>query len=460
MRSRKLSPETFFRIAAIVMLSSSAVRLAEASLSLEQAAEIALRENPAIHVAQAGLDLAAAQAREASAGRLPQIQGRQTLVHGNNPVFVFGSRLEQGRFGEADFALEALNDPDALTNLRSELGVQWTVFDQLQTGPRIAQAKAGREMAGYQKELAEQRIRLEVIRSYYGVLVAEGQKKAADEAVRTAEADVGLTGNFVKSGLRVRSDLLAAEVQLAELRQQQIQAEGEIASSRAALNTALGVDVGTEQELSGELGEEALEIPSEEELLRLALLHRPELASASAAQEAAHEGLKAARGRYLPRLDVHASYGRSGPDFTAGSADGTAGASLTLPLFEPGRRPGIDQARARESMARAQTEVLRGQIRLEVVRAYRQLVSARDRLTVSARAVEQAAEALRIVQERYGTGLVTITEVLRAQSALLGARMGNLEARYAMHVGLAGVQLATGRLTDVSAFTSLERERP
>lgn len=453
-------PKMILRLAVIVPLSLPAAGLAGPGLSLEQAAEIALRENPAVHAAQAGLELAAAQAREARAGRLPQVQARQTLARGNNPVFVFGSRLEQGRFGEADFALDALNDPDALTNLRSELGVQWTAFDQLQTGPRFAQAKAGREMAGYRKELAEQQIRLEVIRGYYGVLVAEAQKQAADEAVRTAEADVERTGAMVRTGLRVRSDLLAAEVQLAEFRQQQIQAEGEIANSRAALNTVLGVDIGVVQELSGELGVKLLELPAEEELLRLALLHRPELASAASEQGAAHEGLRAARGRYLPRLEVYASYGRSGPDFRDGSSDATAGASLTLPLFEPGRGARADQARAQESMARAQAEVLRGQIRLEVVRARRQFVSARDRLAVSARAVEQAAEALRIVQDRYGAGLVTITEVLRAQTALLGARRGNLEARHAMYVGFAGVQLATGRLIDVAAFTSPERERP
>jgi outer membrane protein TolC len=451
---------------AIAVSALAAPAAAEPALSLQEAVQIALREHPSIQAAQAGVDLAEAQKGEARAARLPLVHARQGLTHGNNPVFVFGSRLEQSRFRQEDFDLAALNDPDALTNLRSEIGLQWSAFDQLQSGARVAQARLGLERAGHHKRLAEQRIRLEVIRTYYGALVAEAHKQVADEAVRTAEADVERTRNMVGTGLRVDSDLLAAEVQLADLRQQQIQAAGEVATSRAALNTALGLDLDTPHELSGELLDLRLEPPGEAELRRLALEHRPELASARTAERSASEELRASKGRYLPRLDVYASHGRSGSSFEEGSSDSTLGANLTLNLFEPGRSSRVDRARAQQSLARAEAEGLARQVGLEVVRTYRQFVSARDRLAVATQAVQQAAEALRIVQDRYAEGLTTITEVLRAETALLDARKGALDARYATYVGYAGVLLASGRLTDVEAFTAGpgnttgEREHP
>jgi outer membrane protein TolC len=421
-------------------------------LSLRQAVEIALGQSPASRSAAAGVELAQARLGEARASRLPLVQARETLTHGNNPVFVFGSLLEQGRFAEQNFALEALNDPDALTSFRTELSLRAPLFDQLQAGTRVAQARSGIEQAEHGRHLVEQRLRLEVIRTYYGVLVAEAQSQVAGEAVRTAEADVERTRQMVETGLRVESDLLAAEVQLAGLRQQQIQAAGEVVSACAALNTVLGLDAATPQRLDGALAELAFEVPGVEELIRKALERRPDYLAAQAASRSARQGVRGARGQYLPRLDGFAAYGWSGENPGSGSSDYTAGMSLTLGLFEPGRKARVDQARAQEAAAEAGAEALARQIQLEVVRARQQLVSARDRLAVALQAVGQAAEALRIVQDRYEEGLTTITEVLRAQTALLDARRGALEARYGATVGYAGVLVASGQLEDVEPF--------
>jgi outer membrane protein TolC len=105
-------------------------------------------------------------------------------------------------------------------------------------------------------------------------------------------------------------------------------------------------------------------------------------------------------------------------------------------------------------MASAEQEHLSNQIRLEVVRAYQQYVSARERLTLAAKVVAQAKEALRIVQDRYQEGLTTITEVLRAQTAFVRTRQNLLGARYDYYLGYAQVLIVSGQLTDVQAFVS------
>ncbi len=88
------------------------------------------------------------------------------------------------------------------------------------------------------------------------------------------------------------------------------------------------------------------------------------------------------------------------------------------------------------------------------MRAYQQYVSARERMAVVARITAQATETLRMVQDRYHAGLTTITELLRAQTALVRARSDVLAARYDQYVGYANVLLAAGRLKDVGAFGS------
>lgn len=424
-----------------------------ADLTLSQAVEIALRTNPLTKASAAGRQLAAAQLREARSGRMPALQVGETYTSSNNPVFVFGSLLEQGRFGVNNFAINALNNPDPINNFRSAATVRMPLFDQRQTETRIAQAKIRRQQADQKTDLVEQQLRFEVVRSYFSVLLSQARLIVADEAVNTAAADVRRARDLYETGLVVRSDLLAAEVQLSEFRQQRIQANGELTTAFAALNTALGLPANTPQKLSGELVERTFEVDAVDRLTTEALLNRPDYQNAISSMQSSAAQLRGARGEWLPRVDAFATVGASTRHVVAGgSSDYSAGASVTFNVFDAGRKSRIDQASANHSLARAESEQLANQIRFEVVRAYQQYVSAREQLAVVAQVSAQASETLRIVQDRYHAGLTTITELLRAETALVRARSVALNARYDQYVSYANVLVAAGRLKDVSAF--------
>jgi outer membrane protein TolC len=422
------------------------------SLTLPLAVEIALRRNPIIRAARSGRELADAQLGLARAGRFPLFQLGETFTESNNPVFVFGSLLEQGRFGPQNFDPRLLNNPDSLGNFRTSITFRLPIFDQKQSAVRTNQARIGQQQADSQLESTEQQIRFEVLRTYYGLLVAQARKEVTDEAVKSAEADLKRVSDLVDTGVVVVSDKLSAEVQLAEFRQQHIQAEGDLFTAQAALNTALGISIDTPQKLSGDLGEKNFVIGGQSELIRLALDRRPDLARAELALKSSKESTRGARAEYLPRFDAFGTYGVSGRNPASGSADYAVGGTVTFNLFDAGRTARLNQARAAEEIAAAETEDLANRVRLEVVRAYQDYVSARQRVDVSHRAVDQAKESLRIVQDRYREGLTTITEVLRAETAHLRARMNLLASRYDHYVGYARVLLVTGRLVTVQEF--------
>ena len=425
-----------------------------AALTLPLAIDIALRTNPLIRATTAGQELASAQAGEARAGRYPSIQLGETFARGNNPVFVFGSLLEQGRFGPQNFDVNALNNPDSLNNFRTSMTFRVPIFDQRQTTTRINQAELGRQQAETQTEIIRQQIRFEVLKTYYGILVARAKKEASDEAASLAQADVKRSRDMFDTGLVVQSDLLAAEVQLAEFHQQQIQSEVEITIAQAALNTAMGLAVDTLQEVSGKLVEKTFEGVSQQEAISLAMEHRPEVARARLNAQAAGEGVRGARGEFLPRVELFGGFGSSHRNLTGASSDYTVGASATFNIFDAGRKSRLAAARAAEDIAAANQEHLANQIHFEVVRAYQQYASARERVKVASRVVGQAREALRIAQDRYQEGLTTITEVLRAETTFVRARMTLLSARYDHYVGYAGLLHSTGMLTDVQSFAS------
>ena len=422
------------------------------TLTLSQAVEIALAQNPLTRVAAGGSQLADAQLSAARANRWPLLQASESVTTSNNPVFVFGSLLEQGRFGANNFLLSSLNNPDALTNFRAGLSVRVPLFDQRQTAARIDVAKLGQQQANQQSQLVAQQIRFQVLKSYYGVLLAQSRVVVADEAIQIATADLKRISDRFETGLVVRSDLLAGEVQLSEFRQQKIEASGEVAIAQAALNTALGLPVNSPHTITDQLSERTFFVETPEELNRRALQNRPEYARAGLGVQMNTRQVRGARDEVLPRVDAFAGVGASGRSPVTGSSDYTVGAAVTFNLFDAGRKARITQARATEAIAVAEQQQLANQISFEVVRTYQQFVSARERLQVAAQTITQASEVLRIVRDRYQEGLTTITEVLRAELALVRARTDVLTARHDYYVSYANVLLATGRLNDVRSF--------
>ena len=421
-------------------------------LTLSQAVEIALAKNPLTRVAAGGRQLADAQLSAARATRWPLLQASESVTTSNNPVFVFGSLLEQGRFGPNNFLINSLNNPAALTNFRAGLSVRVPLFDQKQSQARIDVAKLRQQQADQQTELVAQQIRFEVLKSYYGVLLAQSRVVVADEAIEIGTADLKRIRDKFETGFVVRSDLLAAEVQVSEFRQQKIEAASEVAVAQAALNTALGLPVDSPHTLTDELTERLFNLEAPGELNRQALQNRPEYARAMLAVRSNARQVRGARDEVLPRVDAFSSVGISGRNPVTGSSDYAVGASVTFNVFDAGRKARINQARAAEAIAQAEQEQLANQISFEVVRAYQQFISARERLQVVAQTTTQAGEVLRIVRDRYREGLTTITEVLRAELALVRARTDVLRARHDHYVAYANVLLATGRLKDVRPF--------
>lgn len=422
------------------------------ALTLEAAVDKALKDNPLIRMTRAGLKIAEAQLREARAGWFPLLQFSETFTRSNNPVFVFGSLLEQGRFGPSNFQISSLNNPDPLSNFRTALLMREALFDQLQTLTRFNQARLGRDQANLQMEWVEQHVRFETLRAYYGVLVAQAKKMVSEDAVKMADSDLKRIRDRYQEGLTIQSDLLAAEVQLAEFRQQLIESEGDVGIAYAALNSVLGSPVEVPQKVTGQLADKRFEVRLQEDLIRQALLQRPDYLRSNYQVRITREGVLAAKGEYLPRLDLLATYGVSGKDLNSGSSDYTISAVLSYNLFDVGRGARLSKARALESMASAEQAQLASQIRLEIVRALRQHISSRERLRVASQAIGQATEALRIVGNRYREGLTTVTELLRAETALVRAQLNLVASRYDYYVSYASVLLSSGQLKHIEPF--------
>lgn len=442
-----------FAVPMLAQGTEPAVDLSD-GLTLEEATRLALTESPHIRLASSGEEIAVARLRQAQATWLPRVSVSETYTKSDNPVFVFGTLLEQGRFTADYFDPDFLNDPGAFENWRTAVTAHLPVFDQLRRWSTVSQAQLGVEQAGLQAEMARQYLRYYTLRAYYGVLVAKARKDVADESVRLAESDVASIRDRFETGLLVESDFLAAEVQLADFRQQQIDADGNLVIARKALSSVVGLPLATEYEITGELSPVTFEIEQREMLLTAGLEQRPDVQIAALSTTQAELGKRIAGGQYLPRVDAFASWGASGDSISDQNDDYAIGAVVSLDILQPGRMSRLAEARAQELAARASLDKVRNDAELDVESAYHRFLAAGQRVAVGEKSVAQAGETLRIVRDRYDQGLTTITEVLRAQTAAVQAKLARLGSLYDYYVGYADVLRSTGALTAIDPFVN------
>ena len=421
-------------------------------LDLERAVEKALAADPQAKIADSGIKIAEAKIAEAKTGKQPVVHFSQSAIRSNNPVFVFGSLLEQGRFGASNFAIDSLNNPKGLFNFRSLVNARMPLFDQRQTRSRVTQAEIGKRQMEFHAESVRQQLRFDVIRSYYGAVLAREMLKVSREAALSAEANRKKTKDMVEVGMTTDADFLAAEVELANANQQNLEAESDLITTLAALNLMLGDKPDVERELVGDLSEKYFPIEPQDELIRIAFENRPDYQRAELAVQISRERTKSIKDQKLPSVDAFGNFGYSSPYLANGSSDYTVGVNLTYTLFDAGRKARIEQVTEGETVAEMEKQNLANQISLGVVRALQSYKTARAKIQVSIKSIAQADEALRIIQDRYKFGLTTFNEVLRAEAARVRSRHNLLTAQSEYYINYASVLLATGRLNDVRLF--------
>jgi outer membrane protein TolC len=423
-----------------------------AEFDLANAVDTAIENNPRIKIADSKRRIALLEIKEARTGKQPVVQFGHSTIRSNDPAFAFTSLLEQGRFTPSNFKIESLNAPDGINNMRSAISVQMPLFDQGRTRLRAAQAEIDRRRSDLQSEWIRQNLQFDVIRGFYGVIVNKSKLSVRQEAVRTAEADARKARNMVELGMTNEADGLIADVELANAKHLMLSAENELLTASVELKLLLGIETETQFELVGDLQEKYFPIGEMDELVRKAFANRPDYLSAVNAFESSRLQAKAVKNRRLPQIDVFGKFAYSSPNLIRGSTDYTVGINLSYALFDPGRKAKEEKALEEESVAELEKEALADQIRLSVVRAFQDYMTARSKIQVTIKSISQADEALRIVRDRYHFGLATFTEVIRAETALVRAKHDQLEARFAYYVSYAAVLLATGTLKDVKDF--------
>ena len=418
-------------------------------LSLREAVGTALRENRAVAATGSAVRASESRVTQARGGMLPKVNYTESFTRSDNPVFVFSSLLTQHQFGVENFAIGPLNRPDFLNNFQSLVTVDQPIYDAGQTRVATRSAQVGRQLTTEE----ERRVRMEVIagvaRAYYGVILAAASLETAEQAVRSAEADLRRAESVHAAGMSTDVDALSIRVHLAAVNEQRIRRAADLDVAKAALNDAMGLPLDTPHSLSTALAAADAPAANLEDLERDAGGARPEARESRLATDLARTQIDAARGSLLPQVSFHGAFEADRQQFAnRGGANWLASVSLRWNIFNGlSDKAHIDEAN--QLLRRAESEEQRtgSAVQLQVRRAFADFGAAQQRIEVAKAAAAEAEESLRITQNRYEAGMANVTDLLRNETALLESRTRYLAAVHDQRIAAVMLEFAAGRLS-------------
>jgi len=435
----------------VLLCFGSTAAFAQEQLTLRQAIDQALGQSPQATIARADSQDADSASRLARSALLPQLNFTEDISRGNDPVYVFGTRLRQRQFTQADFALNALNFPSPIGNFATRFTGQWTAFDSFKTQKEIHRADLFKESSSAAARAVDQQIVFRVVTAYQQVLYAQREIDVAQHNQETAVALLASVDDHVKAGLAVESDRMSAAVNSAARQEELIAARGDLDLAWAELREATGAPDLKPSELKP-MQPHAFPDRTVEEELAIAKNSRPDLRALGMAQLAQSSALGAAKSAFGPRVSA---YGNWEEDRTsiggAGGNNWMAGVQISVDILPIEKREQVARESAAKQKVDAQVSATRQHLRLEVSQAHIHRQTATAQLNVAKAALDQSAESLRIVRNRYGAGLATITDLLRAEDAERESQTSYWHAVYGNVMAYSELLFATGSLTPDAA---------
>ena len=418
---------------------------AQTPLTLDDAIRRAQGDTADARALASSIDEADARIQRAQSGYWPRVDLTETVQRGNQPVYVFSSLLSQRRFTAANFAIQALNHPDPITNTRTAVALEQPIFNAGLTRLGVQAATLERDMATATRGTARQELGFRAAQAFVRVLQLEATVRATDAAVAAAESDRQRARARRDVGLVTEADVLAVDVQLADMRQRHIAAAGELAVGRIQLAEAVGLPLTAPVAPVRPASRPA---PADgEALVREALTRHPQLLQADIQLQLAENGRRTARAALLPTVGVQGGWELNGATLGAQQSSWVIGAEVRVNVFrgfaDTARMTEADHARVR---ATAERDRVARRIEVDVRGALAQLATARAREEAGRAALTQARESQRIIRDRYEGGLATVTDVLRAAEAALEAESRATTAEMDVILQTVALERALGRL--------------
>ncbi len=417
----------FFAVMPVLMpgLAGALDIKAGEKLPLEKCIAIALSKHPTIASAAGSLKAQQAVVRQAQAGYWPQVSLSSSI-------------------GKRGSSISSVSRPtgtwDDYTN---SLSVNQNVYDFDRTNTKVeiqnlALSVRQHEMTGIENQLVHN-----VKLAYWGELLALRKRTIQADTVRLFQKHVDQSQAFFLYGLRPKYDVTRAEVDLSNAKLEMLKAENALSLARILLKNSMGITDAAPFQLVDDLSA-GKGNPDMEQALDLAFQNRPDLKALLIQKAGAVKTLELTKRGHYPQLFANANYSLAGDKYPLDSS-WYVGGTLSIPIFSGFLvKNQIEEAAANASVVDAKIEILKQNIRLEVVQAYLNLQDASARIVAAAFSIRKAEENVDLAAGRYTHGVGNPIEVADALLSLNQARLAHLTALFDRKVSSSNLEKAMG----------------
>jgi outer membrane protein TolC len=414
---------------------------APVKLTLKDAVNLALKQNPQVILANLGVSQSEQDRALARSALLPQVGARASeTVNRLNLAASIGMSFPGFAQHVGPFYV-----------IQAGVGVTAPVFD-LTLWRRYRSSKLGVDSVRAQEMSVREESVLLVVSQYLGGQRAAADVQAGQSRVDLAQALYDQAADLQKNGVGTGIDTLRANVQLQNEKQRLIVARTQLETSLYGLARLLSVEPNRKIELADQVSFFDTPEVSTDQTLDRAYASRPELREILTRQQRAELDVKTADAARLPKFSLNGIWTEQG--LTPASAipvyiyQGT----LDVPLFTGGR---IQAERAKAELAirqlRQQEQEVRNGIALQVKTALAQLASARSEVNVANLGVELAKQEVEQARDRFQAGVANNIEVVTAQDALARAGDNQIAALYRYNQSRADLAHSVGQMEAVYA---------
>lgn len=408
------------------------------SLTLQQAVDLALKNNLQAQVAGERIAESRAQRGIGLSALLPQVSGAAYQMNLTENLAAQG--LTSATFPGIPAFIGPFNRFDArfqmaasLFNLASIRGYQAT--------------RHGVQLAEVERRVADQRVIAAATLAYIGQLQAAESVAAAQANVQLAQRLLDLAVNQRDAGIATGLDVARAETRLAGQQVQLAQARTDLDTARLNLLRVTGLPLRSQLTLAETMRFDAQRTPGTDEAVRQALDGRQELQAASVQVRIAKEEYQAAIAAYVPSVSAFGDYGSSG--LKPNQVDlptRSIGVRVDVPIFNGGRTRAEAQAAAsRVRQAEMQLTDLRAAVEKDVRQALDNVATREEQMRATQKNLDLAQKELTLAQDRFQNGVADNIEVTNAQTALENARQVNVASLAQFNMARLNLYSALGR---------------
>lgn len=424
----------------IIMIGARSKAMAQ-PMTLEKVYAKALQVNEQVTIAREGIDIARFEKDRALSAMLPNFEATASYTRRPEAILSGGNAIRAEE--EKDF----------------ELRISQPLYSGGRAMATYKSAKEGIRATMEDLKVAQEELLFNVATAYYNVLKAQKNLSLSQVEVERLEKHQKDSESRFKVGEVTKTIVLRSQAELSRAKADLVRAEADLKTARDQL--ILLAKLPGDFEVSDPPA--AFLPPGDEQaLIQLAHQRRPDLASTSIREVIALNGIRFARGGFLPTLSLEGTYNRQDQDpenpFFFVRRDKQATVTLTLPLFEGGLRLAeFREARSKARQAELERFLLEDRIKVEVKTALRDLMTVNSILQNFKDQLAFAQENFTLVEKQFAFGLATNIDVLDANALLHQAQQQLSNTEYDRQLAVLKLQKTVGTFLDLANSTQNAR---